>query len=159
MKLVLSTRVFLSYHKLFGGIKCAVVRTKLNPSTRSRRGWRNAGLDAEVLYICRRVQYMSPCSCRIVSNSDLPYFVSERQRLQGISDSDILGFSFFKTGKALYAGQHGLLYHCEPFVEEHCCCIPDKIKAMLLVLVTKPFVIQRCILRAKLPCVCVWSDN
>jgi hypothetical protein len=53
---------------------CAVMRTNFNPSTRSRRGWRNAGLDADVLYICRRVQYMSPCSCRIVSDSDLPYF-------------------------------------------------------------------------------------
>ena len=74
MKLLLSTRVFLSYHKPFGGIKCAVMRTNFNPSTRSRRGWRNAGLAADVLYLCRRVQFMSPYSCRIVSNSDLPCF-------------------------------------------------------------------------------------
>ena len=74
MKLVLSTGVFFSYQKRFGGIKQAVMHTNFNPSTRSRRGWTNAGLDGDVLYICRRVQYMSPCSCRIVSNSDLPYF-------------------------------------------------------------------------------------
>lgn len=74
MKLALSTRVLLSYCKWFGGIKFTVMRTNFNPSTQSRRGRRNVGLDAEVLCIYRRIQYMSPCSCRIVSKSDLPYF-------------------------------------------------------------------------------------
>lgn len=83
MKLALSTRVFLSYYKRFGGIKCAVMRTNFNPSTRTRRGWRNVGLNADVLYICRSVQYMSPCSCRTVSNSDLPYFRFRASEIAG----------------------------------------------------------------------------
>lgn len=83
VKLALLTPVFLSYDKRFGGIKCAVMRTNFNPSTRSTRGWRNVGLDADVLYICRRVQYTSPCSCRIVSNSDLPYFRFRAQEIAG----------------------------------------------------------------------------